>query len=358
MKIAVLGSRGIPNRYGGFEEMAERVAPLWVRAGHEVVVYATSDHPEKVEFHEGVRVKHIFNPEHTIGLAGQFIYDYLCILDARKEDFDIYLQLGYTTSAIWSFLWPKSKTAINMDGIEHRRAKYRGVLSVFLRWSERRGVRRSKLLVADNPMIAEYLTKYSTSCTTIAYGAEVVEQSDASALKKMNLPHTDYVLHIGRIQPDNHIKEILESAKQSGKVLITIGDYTNRYGRQLQKRFKDCSSIYFPGTVYDKNILNELRLNCDAYLHGHSAGGTNPALLEAMGCGAFILAHNNPFNASTLGGLGALWSDHNELSDLLRNLPNQEFKSKQRELSRNRIRASFNWEDIATQYLDAFNKIK
>ena len=77
MKIAVLGSRGIPNRYGGFEEMAERVAPLWVRAGHEVVVYATSDHPEKVEFHEGVRVKHIFNPEHTIGLAGQFIYDYL-----------------------------------------------------------------------------------------------------------------------------------------------------------------------------------------------------------------------------------------------------------------------------------------
>ena len=97
--------------------MAERVAPLWVRAGHEVVVYATSDHPEKVEFHEGVRVKHIFNPEHTIGLAGQFIYDYLCILDARKEDFDIYLQLGYTTSAIWSFLWPKSKTAINMDGI-------------------------------------------------------------------------------------------------------------------------------------------------------------------------------------------------------------------------------------------------
>ena len=107
-----------------------------------------------------------------------------------------------------------------------------------------------------------------------------------------------------------------------------------------------------------KNILNELRLNCDAYLHGHSAGGTNPALLEAMGCGAFILAHNNPFNACTLGGLGSLWSDHNELSDLLGNLPNQQIKLKQRELSRNRIRASFNWESIAGQYLDAFNKIK
>jgi glycosyltransferase involved in cell wall biosynthesis len=206
-------------------------------------------------------------------------------------------------------------------------------------------------------MIAEYLKKYSTACTTIAYGAEVVEHADVSALKEMQLPLTDYVLHMGRIQPDNHIKEILEAAKASGKMLITIGDYTNRYGRQLKKRFKDCSSIYFTGSLYDKNILNELRLNCDAYLHGHSAGGTNPALLEAMGCGAFILAHNNPFNASTLGGLGALWSDPNELSDLLRNLPNQEIKLKQRELSRNRIRESFNWETVASQYLDAFKTI-
>tara|TARA_B100000497_G_scaffold114750_2_gene137597 strand:- start:6590 stop:7666 length:1077 start_codon:yes stop_codon:yes gene_type:complete len=358
VKIAVLGSRGIPNRYGGFEEMAERVAPSWVKAGHEVVVYATSNHPEKVEWHEGVRVRHIFNPEKILGLAGQFIYDYLCIVDARKQNFDIYLQLGYTTSAIWSFLWPRRKTVINMDGIEHRRAKYRGVLSIFLRWSERKAATRSKLLVADNPMIAEYLNKYSTPCTTIAYGAEVVEHSNASALKKMELPLTNYALHIGRIQPDNHIKEILEAAKTSGKLLITIGDYTNRYGRTLKKEYKDCSTIYFPGTIYDKKIVNQLRLNCDVYLHGHSAGGTNPALLEAMGCGAFVLAHNNPFNASTLGGLGALWSNHNELSEILKNLPGQEIKSTQRELSRNRIREYFDWESIANQYLDAFHEIK
>ena len=87
MKIAVLGSRGIPNRYGGFEEMVAQVAPLWVKAGHEVVVYTTSDHPDKVEEVEGVRIKHIFNPERTLGLTGQFIYDLLCILDARREGF-------------------------------------------------------------------------------------------------------------------------------------------------------------------------------------------------------------------------------------------------------------------------------
>ena len=131
MKIAVLGSRGIPNRYGGFEEMAAQVGPLWHEAGHEVVVYTIINHPEKVEYVEGVKVEHIFNPEPMLGLGGQFIYDLLCILHARRQDFDIILQLGYTTSGIWSWLWPKKKTITNMDGIEHMRAKYRGPLAGF-----------------------------------------------------------------------------------------------------------------------------------------------------------------------------------------------------------------------------------
>ncbi|REK64323.1 MAG: glycosyltransferase family 1 protein, partial [Bacteroidetes bacterium] len=87
--------------------MAERVCPLWVRAGHQVTVYTVSDHPERLENLEGVEITHIFNPEKMLGLAGQFIYDLRCIQDAKKKDYDIILQLGYTTSGIWSFLWPK-----------------------------------------------------------------------------------------------------------------------------------------------------------------------------------------------------------------------------------------------------------
>ncbi|HCP40723.1 MAG TPA: glycosyltransferase family 1 protein [Cryomorphaceae bacterium] len=357
MKIAVLGSRGIPNRYGGFEEMAERVCPLWVSAGHHVTVYAVSDHPEKLKKLEGVDITHIFNPEKTFGLAGQFIYDLRCILDAKQKDFDIILQLGYTTSGLWSFLWPKQKTVTNMDGLEHTRAKYKGPLALFLRWSERRAATRSKLLVADNPIIADYLNKYKTPCRTIAYGAEIIGSANTELLQRVGLPTKDYVLHIGRVQSDNHVKEILESAKASGKILIAIGDYSTTYGKKLYKKYQTCENIIFPGNIYEKDVVNALRKNCDAYLHGHSAGGTNPALLEAMGCGAFVLAHGNPYNASVLGGLGGLWDGTEELTAMLENLPNNEIRAEQSALAQARVKEHFNWPKIAKDYLKAFQSI-
>ena len=358
MKIAVLGSRGIPNRYGGFEEMAAQVAPLWVKAGHEVLVYTTSDHPDKVEEVEGVRIKHIFNPERTVGLAGQFIYDLLCILDARREGFDIYLQLGYTTSGIWSFLWPKKKTITNMDGMEHQRTKYKGLLSVFLRWSERRAAKRSQLLVADNPEIARYLAKYHTSTHTIPYGSHVVDKHENTVqiLEQAGLPTDNFHIHIGRVQPDNHVWEILAAAEESGETLVTIGDYSTRYGQKLRKIFNS-KNLHFPGTIYDKTVLNALRTQAVFYLHGHSVGGTNPALLEAMGCGTMILAHDNPFNASVLGGLGALWSDEEGLTELLAQRPTAAVRAEQAEISKARVKDYFNWSRIAEQYLEAMAKL-
>ena len=359
MKIAVLGSRGIPNRYGGFEEMAAQVAPLWVKAGHEVVVYTASDHPERVEEVEGVRLKHIFNPESTFGLAGQFIYDLLCILDARREGFDIYLQLGYTTSGIWSFLWPKKKTITNMDGMEHQRAKYKGLLSVFLRWSEGKAAKRSQLLIADNPEIARYLSKYNKPTQTIAYGSYVVEvpENTVQILERAGLPTENFHVHIGRVQPDNHVWEILAAAEESGHTLVAVGDYSTRYGRKLRKTFS-AKNIHFPGTIYDKIVLNALRTQAVFYLHGHSVGGTNPALLEAMGCGAMILAHDNPYNASVLGGLGAMWSNEEDLKELLVKRPSAAVRAEQAEISKARVREYFNWSRIAEQYLEAMANLR
>ena len=138
--------------------MAAQTAPLWVKAGHEVVVYTIGNHPEKISVLNCVAIRHIFNPEKRLGLSGQFIYDLLCILDARTKNFDVILPLGYTTSGSWSFLWPREKTITNMDGLEHQRAKYAGPLSSLLKWSERRTAKRYKLLIADNPEIANYLS--------------------------------------------------------------------------------------------------------------------------------------------------------------------------------------------------------
>mgnify|MGYP001945134016 CR=1 FL=1 len=342
--------------------MAQQVCPRWVDAGHEVVVYATSDHPEKVQSFEGVEIRHIFNPENTFGLAGQFIYDLLCLRDAQQEDFDVILQLGYTTSALWSFLWPKHKTITNMDGLEHQRAKYQGPLAAFLRWSERRAAKRSQLLVADNPEIATFLNKYEVPKVTIAYGTEVVaecEELDAvlenwSKEEGIELQHGEFHVHIGRVQKDNHVREILEAARLSGQTLIAIGDYTTSYGRLLKETYQSETNIHFVGTLYDKSVLNALRTRCMFYLHGHSAGGTNPALLEAMGCGAFVLAHGNRFNASVLGGLGGLWTSSEELAAMLRSRPDAEVVTEQRRLARERMSAHFNWPSIADQYLEIF----
>ncbi len=339
--------------------MAAQTAPLWVKAGHEVVVYTIGNHPEKISELNGVAIRHIFNPEKRLGLSGQFIYDLLCILDARTKNFDVILQLGYTTSGIWSFLWPRQKTITNMDGLEHQRAKYAGPLSSFLKWSERRAAKRSKLLIADNPEIANYLSKYKVPTSTIAYGSEIVEEpTDAfEILQRNHLPTDNFHLHIGRIQPDNHVFEILDAAASTGETLVTVGDYTTRYGRKLKATFPE-SNIIYAGTIYDKTILNALRTRATFYLHGHSVGGTNPALLEAMGSGSMVLAHENPFNASVLGGLGALWKDEDALTRLLTQRPSEEIRSEQARLSRERIKAHFNWEDVAKKYLHSFSSLK
>lgn len=339
--------------------MAAQTAPLWVKAGHEVVVYTIGNHPEKISELNGVAIRHIFNPEKRLGLSGQFIYDLLCILDARTKNFDVILQLGYTTSGIWSFLWPREKTITNMDGLEHQRAKYAGPLSSFLKWSERRAAKRSKLLIADNPEIANYLSKYKVPTSTIAYGSEIVEEpTDAfEILQRNHLPTDNFHLHIGRIQPDNHVFEILDAAASTGETLVTVGDYTTRYGRKLKATFPE-SNIIYAGTIYDKTILNALRTRATFYLHGHSVGGTNPALLEAMGSGSMVLAHENPFNASVLGGLGALWKDEDALTRLLTQRPSEEIRSEQARLSRERIKAHFNWEDVAKKYLQSFSSLK
>lgn len=364
MKIAILGSRGVPNRYGGFEEMAAHVGPILASMGHHITIYSTSDHPIKLKSYKDCEVVHIFNPEKRLGLAAQFLYDLGCILHARRQHYDIYLQLGYTTSGIWSFLWPKDKTITNMDGLEHQRAKYAGVLSKFLRWSEKRTVKRSKLLVADNPGILEYLEqKYPQSDVTyIPYGTEVPKEFDIELVKKYlserGLEPYGYDLHIGRVQPDNHVAEILQAAKNAKRHLISIADYSTAWGKILAKEFGDEPNIHLVGTMYDKPLLHALRHYCRYYIHGHSVGGTNPALLEAMGAGCCVMAHNNPFNRSVLEDWGLFWKTTAELTFLMTRRIDMSDRKKATEMVHRRATEIFQWPDIAEQYDALFQRLE
>src|SRR5688572_18301185 len=188
MKIGILGTRGIPNAYGGFEQFAQHLAKGLVEKGHKVSVYNSSNHPYKESTWSGVHIIHCNDPENKIGAAGQFIYDYNCLHDARKREFDVLLQLGYTSSSIWYRFWPKRTTNIvNMDGLEWRRAKYNKLTQKFLRWAESLAANHADTLIADSIGIKDYIIKkYQKEIVYIPYGADIPGNFSESALTKLH----------------------------------------------------------------------------------------------------------------------------------------------------------------------------
>lgn len=304
MKIAILGTRGIPNHYGGFEQYAELLSVYLARKGWEVLVYNASDHPYKDAEYEGVMIKHVHNPESKWGTAGQFAYDLGCILHTRKQKFDVVYQLGYTSSAVFNFLFPRKTIVVtNMDGLEWKRSKYNKLVQRFLKFSEWLVVKMSDHLVADSLGIQSYLKqKYKKEAFFSAYTADLPGDFDLDLLKPYGLSAHQYDLVIARMEPENNIEVIIQGHLQSGtdKPLIIIGNIGNKYGQYLSGKYRS-SQVKFIGAIYDKSSLNALRHYARLYFHGHSVGGTNPSLLEAMACGCRILAHGNNFNKSVLG---------------------------------------------------------
>ena len=181
MRIAILGTRGIPNNYGGFEQFAEYLALGLVSKGHEVTVYNSHTHPYQELTWKGVHIKHIYDPENKIGTAGQFIYDFLSILDTRKKDFDIILELGYTSSSLFFDFHPKKSLVItNMDGLEWKRTKFSAKVQKFLQWAESLAVKKSDHLVSDSIGIENYLMKkYNVSSTYIPYGSHLFDDENS-----------------------------------------------------------------------------------------------------------------------------------------------------------------------------------
>ena len=303
MKIGIIGTRGIPNRYGGFEQFTEFIAPELVLRGHEVIVYNSSLHSYEETTWKGVHLVKKRDPENRLGTTGQFVYDLNCIIDTRKRKFDIILQLGYTSSSVWYFLLPKKSVIVtNMDGLEWKRSKYSKTVRGFLKKAEQLAARHSDFLIADSIGIQKYLwKKYRKKSEFIAYGATLFSDPDKTLLEPFNLAPYSYNMLIARMEPENNIETILSGHSKSNtqKKLILIGNYDNKFGAYLKKKYEN-EKINFWGSVYDLNLLNNLRHFSNLYFHGHSVGGTNPSLLEAMASQAFVVAHNNIFNRAIL----------------------------------------------------------
>lgn len=354
LEIAIMGTRGIPNHYGGFEQLAEYLAPGLVQAGHNVTVYSSHNHPYREKTWKGVHIRHCYDPEYLLGSAGQFIYDLNCLIDARKRKYDVILQLGYTSSSIWGMLFPRDSVMLyNMDGLEWQRAKYSPMVRKFLLYAEKLAVKYSDFYIADSPVIHSYLRdKYGVDAEYIAYGAELFGPADPAVLYKYGVRPGGYFLLMARMEPENNIETILDGyAKSTTKIpILVVGDTVNKFGRRLRTKFGEDKRIVFTGGIYNQWKVHCLRSFCRLYFHGHSTGGTNPSLLEAMASEALIAAHDNVFNRHVLEDNALYFSGPGDITDLVDHLPPGLDAACMKKRNLQKILQRYHWPDIIERY--------
>lgn len=364
MKIAITGTRGVPNHYGGLEQFAERVSELLVKKGHHVVVYNPHYHPYKEKSFRGVEVIHKWNPEKKIGGWGNFIYDYLCLKHAVSIGCDAILVCGYTTASVSFFVVPfkKSKIITNIDGLEWKRSKLSPLVQKATRWFEKIAVTKSHAVISDNPGIEEYVEKHypGTRSFMIEYAADLYESKNNEALKKFNLEPYKYNIMICRLEPENNIEIILDGVVKSKSELkmYICARNDHKYGQYLIEKYKNEKRIVFLGWVGGQNVLNDLRNYSALYFHGHSVGGTNPSLLEAMAGGALIASHGNVFNKNVLRQNAVFFINPDEVAAIIDS--NETVQQQRKQFIENniqRIKSYYNWQNIADMYDDMFKKV-
>jgi len=297
-RLSITGSRGVPNRYGGYEELVDHLAQGLSALGWRIDVATSSTHPVTEWSHPGVRRRIHRDPEPWMGSAGQFIYDLLSIRDAARQRPDVHLTLGTTSSAPWlalKFLRGTAPLAVHLDGLEWMRGKYRPAVQRYLKWAERTAARSADLLVADHPEMARYAAQYPKPIAEIAYGVD--DPKTAGELDpSLGLQPGGYALIIARLVPENHVLVAAEALSPVAPVVV-VGPFDNPEGRALQQ----LPNVHLLGGQFDAGLLDSLRAHCGLYIHGHSAGGTNPGLLQAMAASCAIAAHDNAFNRGILG---------------------------------------------------------
>jgi glycosyltransferase involved in cell wall biosynthesis len=367
MKIAILGTKGIPNNYGGYEQFAEFISQRLVNKGHQVTVYNPSFHKYKGTSFNEVQIVHKFSPESLVGSGiANIIYDFLCLKDALQRDFDIIYEAGYHSVAIsYKLLRIKNlKRPIiitNMDGLEWKRSKWSKIVQAVIKKLEKIAVNNSPFLISDNLGIQNYLKeRFSKDSYFIPYGADLVEEFDEIYLAEYSIRAHEFFILVARLEPENNVETIIQGYVESNSSfpLIVVGNHMTTYGNYLKNKYPS-QNVQFVGGVYSKEKLDSLRFYSLLYFHGHSVGGTNPSLLEAMACKCFIAAHNNPFNESILGKAAYYFKDYDGVCQLIKDASfNREkfYKNFETDNS-NKIRTIYNWDIIVSRHEKLFHEL-
>ncbi len=304
-KLLILGTRGIPARHGGFETFAERLALYLVKKRWEVTVYCQVDCPKIYQKKwRGITLVHIPSKNHNS--LNSIVFDYRSTLHALKQE-GIILVLGYNTAVFSVLYWLKKRVSMmNMDGMEWWRKKWSFWQKAWLFLNERCGTIFSTHLIADHPQIKKYLAKHVSpqKISVIAYGTEQVTRVDPHLLEPYQLAPNQYLLVIARPEPENSILEIVSafSSRNWGVKLVVLGRYSPQtvpYHRKVIEAASD--EVVFPGAIYNKEVVDSLRFYTRLYIHGHTVGGTNPSLVEALAAASPVLAQDNSFNRWVAG---------------------------------------------------------
>lgn len=360
MKVAIIGTVGVPANYGGFETLVEQLVRHNQSEDLQYAVYCS-----KKSYNDERWVYHGAKTEY-VGLNANGVqsipYDIVSLIKASRKS-DVVLILGVSGCAFLPIfrLFSKKRLVINIDGLEHRRDKWNKWARRFLKYSEKQAVKYGDVIVTDNKGITDYVkAEYGKPSELIAYGGDHVLQdvsvSEAeNILKKYNLTTEKYSLAICRIEPENNVHTILEAfSRMPEKNLMFIGNWDkSAYGKEMREKYSSFPNITIQSAVYDLKELNVLRSNCKFYLHGHSAGGTNPSLVEAMFFAKPIIAFDCIYNRESTENNANYFSSSDELVKILKDdsLNFKDNAAYMAEIANRRYR----WETIAKQYENLYS---
>ncbi len=360
-KLAIIGTVGIPANYGGFETLAEHLVEE-LNDRMDISVYCSKkkySKEQRVNFYKGAKLHYL--PFDANGLQS-VIYDSISIIHAAFTA-DVLLVLGVAGGFLFPFvkLFTNKKIIVSIDGIEWKRNKWNKWLRWFLWASEWLAVKFSHADIADNESIQDYTAmRYKTLSNIIEYGADHtqnVKPTPEDRIKYVFL-NGSYAFKVCRIEPENNIHTVLEAfSKLPLHKMVIVGNWNvNEYGKNLRTQYSSFANITLLDPIYNQRELDLLRGNCTIYIHGHSAGGTNPSLVEAMYLGLPVIAFNVNYNKSTTENAALYFKSADDLVNIIQTHHIPEFISmgyKMMEIARRR----YTWKVIANKYFFLIEKV-
>ena len=354
--VRILGTHGVPANYGGFETAAEKVGLHLLARGWRVVIYCQVEGRGPITYDEWQGIERVNVPVDLPGWRGTSLFDLKCVRHAGRYR-DLNLVFGYNTGIfnIWQRL-KRIPMVINMDGIEWSRSRWGFTRQAILYINERFSALFGNHLIADHPEIEKYLWTRAPKrkVTMIAYGADEVLDADDGPVRALGLEPGGYLTLICRPIPENSILELVEgfSRRPRGIKLALLGNYRpaeDEYHRAVVDAASD--EVVFLGAIFDPDVVQPLRFHSAMYLHGHTVGGTNPSLVEALGAGNPVLAHDNAYNRWTAGPDQAYFTTADDVAARLDSaLGAQGRLTDMSSAARRRYRAGLTWDQVGEQY--------